>query len=83
MRWWKSFLKAKSNFYITQSMEYKKHLEDLLATVIKEGGSDIHLSEGRHPTIRVSGVLIPLLKQPIILINPNFLALPFHTQHPP
>ena len=47
-------------------MEYKKHLEDLLATVIKEGGSDIHLSEGRHPTIRVSGVLIPLLKQPIL-----------------
>ena len=47
-------------------MDYKKQLDDLLATVIKEGGSDIHLSEGRHPTIRVSGSLIPLLKQPLL-----------------
>ncbi len=45
-------------------MDYKKQLYDLLATVIKEGGSDLHLSEGRNPCIRVSGVLLPLLKQP-------------------
>lgn len=47
-------------------MDYKKQLDDLLTTVIKEGGSDVHLSEGRHPTIRVSGVLIPFLKHPIL-----------------
>jgi twitching motility protein PilT len=47
-------------------MDYKKQLDDLLATVTKEGGSDMHLSEGRHPTIRVSGVLIPLLKHPLL-----------------
>jgi len=43
-------------------MDYAKELEQLIITVIKEGGSDLHISEGRHPTIRVTGVLIPLLK---------------------
>jgi len=43
--------------------DYKKELEELLQTVINEGGSDLHLSEGRRPTIRVAGSLIPLLKK--------------------
>jgi len=43
-------------------MDYAKELEQLILTVIKEGGSDLHISEGRHPTIRVTGALIPLLK---------------------
>jgi twitching motility protein PilT len=58
------FQRKKLNLKI--DMDYKKQLDDLLATVTKEGGSDIHLSEGRHPTIRVSGVLIPLLKHPAL-----------------
>lgn len=44
--------------------EYKKELEELIDYVIKEGASDLHLSEGRQPTIRVSGALIPLVKKP-------------------
>lgn len=44
--------------------EYKKELEELIDYVIKEGASDLHLSEGRQPTIRVSGFLIPLVKKP-------------------
>jgi len=43
-------------------MEYKKEIEDLVTTVIHEGASDLHLSEGRNPLIRVSGNLIPLVK---------------------
>lgn len=43
-------------------MDYAKELEQLIVTVIREGGSDLHISEGRHPTIRVTGALIPLLK---------------------
>lgn len=35
-------------------------LNDLIEIVIKENGSDIHLSEGRIPVLRVSGDLIPL-----------------------
>ncbi len=34
-------------------------------TVIREGGSDLHLGAGRVPAIRVSGELIFLLKHPV------------------
>lgn len=47
-------------------MEYKKDLEVLIETVIKEGGSDLHISEGRTPAIRVGGFLIPLVKHALI-----------------
>jgi twitching motility protein PilT len=47
-------------------MDYKKELEELVQTVIREGASDLHISEGRHPTIRVAGLLIPLIKKPLL-----------------
>ncbi len=46
-------------------MEYKKEIEQLVSTVIEEGASDLHLSEGRHPVVRVAGNLIPLVKSPL------------------
>lgn len=48
------------------AVDYKKELELLIATVVNEHGSDLHLSVGNHPTIRVSGSLIPLLRKPIL-----------------
>ncbi len=48
------------------TIEHKKFLYDLIDTVIKEGASDLHLSEGRYPAIRVSGFLVPLVKKEII-----------------
>jgi len=47
-------------------MDYKAELEELILTATREGGSDIHLSEGRHPTIRVAGSLIPLMKRDVL-----------------
>lgn len=47
-------------------MENRKILEDLVSIVMKEGGSDLHLAEGRRPIIRVSGSLIPLLKKEVM-----------------
>lgn len=44
-------------------MEKNELLEKLIDTVIHEGASDLHLSEGRNPVIRVSGYLIPLMKE--------------------
>jgi len=44
-------------------MDYASELQELIETVIREGGSDLHFSVGYHPTIRVNGVLIPLLKK--------------------
>lgn len=42
--------------------EQEKILDELVEVVTKEGASDLHLSEGRTPVIRVSGFLIPLVK---------------------
>jgi twitching motility protein PilT len=46
--------------------DYKTALADLVKTVANEGASDLHLSEGRHPTIRVSGMLLPLVKHAVL-----------------
>ncbi len=46
--------------------DYKKELADLILTVTKEGASDLHLSVGRPPTLRISGFLSPLIKKPLI-----------------
>ena len=46
--------------------DYSKELKDLILTTIKEGASDLHITAGRHPTIRVSGTLIPLLKNSVL-----------------
>ena len=48
--------------------EYKKKLEELILTVIREGGSDLHLATGRVPAIRVSGELIFLVKYPAFTV---------------
>ena len=41
-------------------------MERLLASVVKESASDLHIAVGRHPTIRVDGALLPLLTEEII-----------------
>ena len=43
--------------------DHKKKLEELILTVIRENGSDLHLGTGRVPAIRVGGELIFLVKQ--------------------
>ncbi|MBU6370778.1 MAG: PilT/PilU family type 4a pilus ATPase [Patescibacteria group bacterium] len=44
----------------------KSILADLVGIVFREGASDLHLAEGRQPVIRVAGLLLPLLKQPVV-----------------
>jgi twitching motility protein PilT len=39
-------------------------LDTLLELLVKEGASDLHISEGRNPYIRVSGQIMPLTKYP-------------------
>ena len=41
-------------------MNYATEIENLIDTLIKEGGSDLHLSAGNAPVIRVAGSLVPL-----------------------
>ena len=47
-------------------MDYKQQIEELVGLLIKENASDLHLSVGRTPIIRVSRNLIPLVKRPAI-----------------
>ena len=47
-------------------VDYKKELDDIIDIVVSESGSDIHLSVGSHPVIRVDGSLIPLEKKPVL-----------------
>jgi twitching motility protein PilT len=47
-------------------MDYKQHLESLVETVISRDASDLHLSQGRHPTMRVTGDLIPIASSPVL-----------------
>jgi len=43
-------------------MDYKQYIDELATTTLKEGGSDLHIVAGYHPTVRVSGLLVPLVK---------------------
>ena len=47
-------------------MNYEQELDKLLDIVINESGSDLHLSEGRYPTMRTSGQLIPIVSSKIL-----------------
>ncbi|MBI2627981.1 MAG: PilT/PilU family type 4a pilus ATPase [Candidatus Niyogibacteria bacterium] len=46
--------------------DYQKELTELIMIMVKESASDLHISVGRHPTIRVAGELIPLVKRPVL-----------------
>lgn len=47
-------------------MNPEQHLEQLLETVVKEGASDLHLVHGYKPTVRVSGLLVPLVREEVL-----------------
>ena len=47
-------------------MDYTLKLKDLLAETIVQKASDLHLSVGHPPILRVSGQLIPLVKRKIV-----------------
>ena len=50
-------------------MDYKKELEDLINISIREGESDLHVTVGVPPTIRVSGYLIQLAKKKAMMAD--------------
>ncbi len=46
--------------------DYTKKLEKFLETTIKEQASDLHISVNRPPILRVSGRLVPLVKEAVL-----------------
>jgi len=59
------------------TIDYKKELDDIIDIVTEESGSDIHLSVGSHPVIRVDGSLI-LLEKKTSLTSPDITGF-IHT----
>ncbi len=47
-------------------MDYLAQLKKYVNVVLHEGGSDLHFSTEAHPTVRVSGLLSPMLKEPVL-----------------
>jgi twitching motility protein PilT len=48
------------------SADFKNEFENLIDAVVKEDASDLHLSEGRQPILRVSGFLVPISAHPVL-----------------
>jgi len=53
-------------------IDSKQAMESLLAITAEEGGSDLHLSVGRYPTVRIDGRLVPLDKKEILSAQDTF-----------
>jgi twitching motility protein PilT len=53
---------------------YKQKLQQLIEALITQGGSDLHLSSGIQPMMRVSGVLTPMLSE-AVLTSADMLGL--------
>lgn len=47
-------------------MAYSQALSNLIEILIKENASDLHLSEGKNPTVRSAGFLVPLVKEAVL-----------------
>lgn len=47
-------------------MDFKQEIEELVLTIIRENGSDLHLGAGRVPAIRVAGELTFLVNHKVL-----------------
>jgi len=45
---------------------YQEQLNNLLLATAKQNASDLHISVGRKPTLRIDGVLVPLQKEEVV-----------------
>ena len=50
-------------------MDYKAKLNDLLLITARQNASDLHISVGQRPTLRIDGQLVPLEQEEVI--NPE------------
>jgi twitching motility protein PilT len=48
------------------SIDYQNKLAELMILAAQQGASDLHLSVGKHPTVRIDGNLIPISNEPIL-----------------
>ena len=48
------------------SINSKQELDDLMINTAQENASDLHLSVGRYPTLRINGRLVPLTNKEVL-----------------
>jgi len=48
---------------MTTNNNYTTQLKELLSLTVKQQASDLHLSCGHMPVLRIAGALVPLLKK--------------------
>jgi len=48
------------------SIDYQNKLAELMILAAQQGASDLHLSVGKHPTVRIDGNLVPISNEPIL-----------------
>ncbi|OHB22767.1 MAG: type IV pili twitching motility protein PilT [Parcubacteria group bacterium RIFCSPLOWO2_01_FULL_48_18] len=46
--------------------DYEEKLKELLMITARQNASDLHISVGRRPTLRIDGILVPLQKEAIV-----------------
>lgn len=51
------------------SLESEQKIKNLLRVVAQQNASDLHLVVGRHPTIRLDGKLVPLVREEILSVD--------------
>lgn len=47
-------------------IDYQRKLAELMILAAQQGASDLHLSVGKHPTVRIDGNLVPISNEPIL-----------------
>ncbi len=47
-------------------IDYQNKLAELMILAAQQGASDLHLSVGKHPTVRMDGNLVPVSNEPIL-----------------
>jgi len=47
-------------------IDYQNKLAELMILAAQQGASDLHLSVGKHPTVRIDGNLVPVSNEPIL-----------------
>src|SRR3989338_1572892 len=47
-------------------MNYQQEFEDIIQLMLKQNASDLHITVGRHPTIRIDGGLVELAKKQVL-----------------
>jgi twitching motility protein PilT len=48
------------------AIDYQNKLAELMILAAQQGASDLHLSVGKHPTVRIDGNLVPVSNEPIL-----------------